>query len=256
MNSRREFIARCCQLAAVASLPLSALAALPEVAEADACSDRIPLTGVWQFRLDPDRTGETKLWHKPTSGPDWLAVEVPHTWQIQKDSDDYFGTAWYHRAFQVPREWKDRNLRVEFEAVYHSAMVWVNGQEAGQHLRKGYTTFTLDITPYVEFGASNSIVVRVDNSFDQQAMLPRGRSFDWTPDGGIYRPVSLYPTQNYGTSTIPIFTGCGRCSLSVAPSPGSWRRSKSLRPVEGKGAGVFDVQRPTGFSAFTKSWTP
>ena len=85
MNSRREFIARGCQLAAVASLPVSALAALPEVAEAHACSARISLTGVWQFQLDPDRTGETKLWHKPTAGPDWLAVEVPHTWQIQKD---------------------------------------------------------------------------------------------------------------------------------------------------------------------------
>ena len=136
MNSRREFIARGCQLAAVASLPVSAWAALPELAEAHACSARISLTGVWQFQLDPDRTGETKLWHKPTAGPDWLAVEVPHTWQIQKDATDYFGSAWYHRAFQVPREWKDRNLRVEFEAVYHSAMVWVNGQEAGQHLPK------------------------------------------------------------------------------------------------------------------------
>jgi beta-galactosidase len=85
VNSRREFIARGCQLAAVASLPVSALAALPEVAEAHACSARISLTGVWQFQLDPDRTGETKLWHKPTAGPDWLAVEVPHTWHIQKD---------------------------------------------------------------------------------------------------------------------------------------------------------------------------
>jgi len=76
-----------------------------------------------------------------------------------------FGRLFWHRvvppAFQVPREWKDRNLRVEFEAVYHSATVWVNGQEAGQHLRKGYTAFTLDITPYLEFGASNSMVVRV-----------------------------------------------------------------------------------------------
>jgi hypothetical protein len=36
------------QLAAVASLPASALAALPEVAEAHVCSARISLAGVWQ----------------------------------------------------------------------------------------------------------------------------------------------------------------------------------------------------------------
>lgn len=80
MNSRREFIARGCQLAAVASLPVSALAALPEVAEAHACSARISLTGVWQFQVDPDRTGETKLWRQPTAGlygnrkPSWTVL--------------------------------------------------------------------------------------------------------------------------------------------------------------------------------------
>jgi beta-glucuronidase len=190
VNSRREFIARGCQLAAVASLDVSALAVLPEAAAADACGARVPLTGVWQFRFDPDRTGETNGWHASTAGSGWSSVHVPHTWQIAKDSAEYFGTAWYNRTFQAPAEWKDRSVRVEFEAVYHSATVWVNGHEAGKHLRKGYTAFTLDITPYVEYGAPNSIVVRVDNSFDQ-AMLPRGRSFDWTPDGGIYRPVSL-----------------------------------------------------------------
>ena len=155
MNSRREFIARGCQLAAVASLPVSALAALPEVDEAHASSARISLTGVWQFQLDPDRTGETKLWHKPTAGPDWLAVEVPHTWQIRKDSADYFGSAWYHRAFQVPREWKDSNLLVEFEALYHAAdesspIEWLAVEGAGKEFtirvrtRKTVPAYTLE----------------------------------------------------------------------------------------------------------------
>jgi len=267
VNSRREFIAGGCQLAAVASLPVSALAALPLAAEADACSARISLTGVWQFRLDPDRTGETKLWHKPTSGPEWSAVEVPHTWQIQKDSADYFGTAWYHRAFKVPREWKDRNLRVEFEAVYHSATVWVNGQEAGQHLRKGYTAFTLDITPYVEFGASNSIVVRVDNSFDQ-AMLPRGRSFDWAPDGGIYRPVSLSVSpkvflERVDVDAVPdIPAGTALVSISVfLQNSGSraWAGSIGFRIIDEQ-TGLSVLERKAADSIHLapsekKSWT-
>ena len=28
-------------------------------------------------------------------------------------------------------------------AVFHSARVWINGKLAGEHLRKGYTAFTL-----------------------------------------------------------------------------------------------------------------
>lgn len=42
-------------------------------------------------------------------------------------------------------------------------------------------------------GAENTLVVRVDNSFDEK-MLPRGNSYDWTIDGGIYRPVNLLVT--------------------------------------------------------------
>ena len=36
-------------------------------------------------------------------------------------------------------------MRIEFEAVFHSAKVWVNGKPAGEHLRKAYTAFTCDI---------------------------------------------------------------------------------------------------------------
>ncbi len=250
MSSRREFIARGCQLAAVASLHVSALPALPEVVEADTCDARVSLTGVWQFRFDPDRDGESKGWHKPTSGSDWSAVDVPHTWQIARDSAEYFRTAWYHRTFQVPAEWKDWNLRVEFEAVYHSAIIWVNGHEAGKHLRKGYTAFTLDITPYVEFGASNSIAVRVDNSFDE-AMLPRGRSFDWTPDGGIYRPVSLLVSprvfiERVDVDAVPdIAAGTALVSISVL------LQNSSSRPWAGSiGFRITDEQ--TGLSVLER----
>ncbi len=81
-------------------------------------------------------------------------------------------------------------MRIEFEAVFHSARVAVNGQPAGEHLGKGYTAFRFDITRLLRFGARNTIEVEVDNAFDAN-MLPRGRSSDWAHDGGIVRPVKL-----------------------------------------------------------------
>jgi beta-glucuronidase len=77
--------------------------------------------------------------------------------------------------------------------VFHSAVVWVNGQQIGSHLRKGYTSFAFDISAVALPGQANTITVKVDNSFDQN-MLPRGNSYDWTADGGIIRPVSLLVT--------------------------------------------------------------
>jgi len=149
------------------------------------------LDGEWQFRLDPRNEGESQGWHSLSAVAEgWSTVIVPHTWQVSEESANYLGVAWYRRNFDVPEAWAGKAIRLEFEAVFHSAEVWVNGKPVGSHLRKGYTSFVLDITAAAIPGRANLVAVKVNNSFDRN-MLPRGNSYDWTPDGGIIRPVSL-----------------------------------------------------------------
>ncbi len=189
--SRREFLKKTSAIAAGTAGGVRAASA------ADSGSllfdERVNLNGTWQFRLDAGASGEKNNWQRPDDvSPDWRPVEVPHTWQIDPATADYMGVAWYRREFRIPGEWSGSALRIEFEAVFHSARIWVNGSFAGEHSGKGYTAFTVDITRLVRHGA-NTIVVRVDNAF-RDDMLPRGRSSDWTHDGGIYRPVTLLVT--------------------------------------------------------------
>lgn len=160
-----------------------------------ACAcDRISLEGIWRFRFDKEKVGEVQGWQDgAASGPEWSEVRIPHTWQIDAGSAAYFGTAWYRRAFDAPASWKTMAVRIEFEAVYHTATVWLNGHKVGEHLRKGYTAFACDLSSALHPDGENVVVVRVENDFDQN-MLPRGTSFDWTPDGGITRPVRLLIT--------------------------------------------------------------
>jgi len=94
-------------------------------------------------------------------------------------------------------------VRVQFEAVFHTATVWVNGRLVGEHARKGYTAFTLDIAQALHPGQTNFIAVRVDNAFHQH-MLPRGRSSDWANDGGIFRPVQLLVTPKTFVERIDV----------------------------------------------------
>jgi beta-galactosidase len=194
--NRRQFLGKTAGLAAVLSTSTglgSSIRSATSAAESIP-TRRVSLDGIWQFHLDPKRIGEAENWPSASlESQGWSEVTVPHTWQIFSDSTDYFGTAWYRRAFDVPKEWENQALRVEFEGVFHSAEVWVNGTPAGQHLRKGYTAFAFEIARLLRFGTKNSLVVKVDNAFDEQ-MLPRGRSFDWSNDGGIYRRVSLLVT--------------------------------------------------------------
>jgi beta-galactosidase len=154
----------------------------------------VVLDGNWHFRLDANESGEGEHWYQAqheSSG--WTEVTVPHTWQIYPASYEYTGTAWYRRPFDVPAEWRTEAVSIEFEAVFHSATVWVNGVQVGQHLRKGYTAFQFDISTHLRFGGRNLLAVKVNNAFDER-MLPRGKSSDWTNDGGIYRPVNLLIT--------------------------------------------------------------
>ncbi|MGB7762622.1 MAG: glycoside hydrolase family 2 TIM barrel-domain containing protein [Bryobacteraceae bacterium] len=189
--TRRRFFA------AGAAFPLlagSAAGAAPPPAGRYSGGESISLNGRWLFRLDPDSRGEPGGWAVPDAPVvGWREVSIPHTWQVEPDNAGYRGVAWYRRSFDAPEAWRDRAVRVEFEAVFHTATVWVNGKEAGRHIGKGYTSFTLDAGHLLRYGAPNHLVVKVDNAFNE-SMLPRGRSSDWAHDGGIYRPVRLLVT--------------------------------------------------------------
>jgi beta-glucuronidase len=220
--TRRRFLAGTAQAVAAAAaagacgsrLSIAGGGALEAVGES-----AVALDGGWLFRIDPERKGEASGWPAPEAGPDgWTEVVVPSTWQVAEKTADYMGQAWYRRVFAAPSSWKGKVVRIEFEAVFHTAEVFVNGKRAGEHVGKGYTAFTIDISGLLELGKPNTIAVRVDNSF-APAMLPRGNSYDWTPDGGITRPVRLNVTPQVYIEALRVEAvpdlSAGTASLSV-----------------------------------------
>jgi beta-galactosidase len=197
MSSRRKFLTR--SVAAVAGALATSNSWAKPTASQPRATEVVTLCGDWFFRTDPDDRGTKNNWHGVNvPGEGWRKITVPHTWQVEAPLADYRGVAWYWRPFDLPASHapvsrQECAVRVEFEAVFHSATVWVNGQLAGEHPRKGYTAFTFDITSLLQWNRTNAIAVRVDNAFNDH-MLPRGRSSDWANDGGIFRPVQLLVT--------------------------------------------------------------
>src|SRR5438045_4119475 len=84
----------------------------------------VSLDGVWEFRTARESN--------------WRDVTVPHTWQIESENAGYMGAAVYRRRFDAPERWRGKTVRIEFEAVFHTAVVEVNGKRAGEHRGKGY----------------------------------------------------------------------------------------------------------------------
>lgn len=146
--------------------------------------ENISLNGSWQFWIPENAEVAYHLKQKQT-------VTVPHTYNIMDGLEDYAGKACYSRELPITESMKGQQIRVHFNAVYHDAVVYVNGKKVGEHMNAGYTPFSFDITPFVTFGAKNEIMVECDNSYSENN-FPWKRKFDWANDGGIYRNVSLH----------------------------------------------------------------
>lgn len=142
----------------------------------------------------------------------WVDVGLPHNFSIpyEMSSQFYVGYGWYRKNFNVPSNWNNKKVELEFEGVFQIADVYINGEKIGTH-RGGYSGFVYDITDYLHEG-DNVIAVRVNNIW-QHDLAPRAGDHQFT--GGIYRDVYLNVTEDvhvtwYGTFvTTPDLTNPG-----------------------------------------------
>jgi beta-galactosidase len=252
VHSRRKFLIQAAALS-VGTMGKSTLAGGANETDLSA-PDAISLCGQWEFRTDSENIGEEQRWYgTDESISPWRKVHVPHSWQVDSASIDYRGIAWYRRSFDAPSEWRNSAVRIEFEAVFHTATIWVNGELVGEHVRKGYTAFVLDITHLLRWGSSNTIAVRVDNAFNK-SMVPRGRSSDWAHDGGIYRPAQLLITPKTFLERVDI-----EAFPDLASGDGKLALTASLRNTSSKswvGRSFFRIiDDETGLTVLTGSDT-
>src|SRR5262249_8965668 len=126
MSTRRKFLTG--SGGVVASVVAGASTKTPEQTPRLRETELLSLCGEWRFRIDPNNSGIANIWYKTVPGEDWRTVVVPHTWQIEPALTAYRGIAWYWRSFDAPLNWQENAIRVEFEAVFHTAAVWINGQ--------------------------------------------------------------------------------------------------------------------------------
>jgi len=86
----------------------------------------------------------------------------------------------YKKTFFVPEEYQDKRVTIEFEGVYRNAMVYINGDYAGQ-CPSGYMNFAIRADRYLKYGQENEIKVVAMNYKDSR----------WYTGSGIYRNVKL-----------------------------------------------------------------
>ncbi len=142
----------------------------------------------WQFVKEFDKAilaadykGEATAVRIPHS-----VVETPYNYF---DESVYQMVSGYRRILNIDAQYKGKVILLTFDAVGHDAVVYLNGEEVGQH-HTGYTAFTIDISDKVRFGEDNVLAVRVD-SRETLNTPPFGFVIDYMTYGGIYRDVYI-----------------------------------------------------------------
>ena len=180
-------------------------------------------------------------------------ISLPHTWNLDAlaGKGDYLQTiANYTRNFFVPNDWSNKRLFVKFYGVQSIADVFVNGHHAGEH-RGGWTAFTFEITPFLKYGEDNSLVVVVNNSY-QNDILPTSSEINLY--GGIYRDVELIVTER--TTVSPLYYGSDGILVhqnNITDTAVDATAAVYVTAIEDKSCDMtITVQAPSGETVFSR----
>lgn len=176
---------------------------------------RISLNGQWKFNYVGDPANRpTDFMQEGFDASQWAEIPVPANWEMHGygtpiycnerspfgDSEaaagkigrsyngwayDYNPVGSYLRTFEVPADWADKQLLLNFGGIYSAAFIWVNGQYIG-YTQGANNDHEFDITSAARTG-QNTLAVQVirwsDGSYlEQQDMFRMS---------GIYRDVTL-----------------------------------------------------------------
>lgn len=203
--------------------------------------NKLDLSGIWDFKADPDWVGEAAGWANGLEGARPMAV--PGSWNEQYD--DLFGyldLAWYVKKTYIPSGWRGQRIFIRVGSAVYFATVYVNGVKVGTH-EGGHLPFAFEITDQVKWGEENVIAISVENVL-RPDRVPSGNmpgtdmslfastpktTYDFYPFAGIHRPVVLYSVPQTYIEDVTVVT-------TIEPQAEVKVKVRLNAPVAGRGS--------------------
>ena len=193
----------------------------------------VNFNGDWKFAKGGQKGAETVDFNDSS----WKAVRLPHDWAIagpfNPQEDGYagklpwWGQGWYRKSFKLDKADAGKRVYFDFDGVMAFPKVYVNGQLAGEW-DYGYMSFRVDATPFVKFGADNTIAIYADT---------RNHGTRWYPGAGIYRKVTMTINEplhiaHWGTYITTSEVSEASAKISVRSTIENHSKDKSKVSVE------------------------
>lgn len=183
---------------------------VPSTMERQGYGTPIYTNSVYPFKVDPPRV-----------------MGEPEKWFTAYKERNPVGS--FRREFEVPADWKDKQILLHFAGVSSAMFVWVNGHKVG-YSEDSRLPADFDITNYVSPMAKNILAVEVYKYSDGSYLEDQ----DYWRFSGIYRDVFLRAIPKttlwdvYAQPDVDLMNNSGKVNLWVSPANFTKKAAKNL----------------------------
>ena len=179
------------------------------------------LNGEWKFSWagNPDLRVKD-FWKAGFDDSDWFEIDVPSCVELRgygiplyvnityphQNKPPLIGTEYnpvsqYLKTFEVPAEWKGREVFVRFDGVFSGFYLWVNGRKVG-YSEDSRLPAEFDISPYLKWFGENEIEVEVYKHCDGTYLEDQ----DFWRLSGIFRSVWIVAEEKDAAKDLIVET--------------------------------------------------
>lgn len=184
----------------------------------------INLNGEWTYSFDFGGSGLEREWFKSTGFDQKIIVPFcPESKLSGVEYKDFINHMWYHRTISIPQDWSNKQVLLNFGAVYYKSEIYIDGVFAARHFG-GTSSFQVDITPYVKAGQTHNLVVYVESDV-RSTHQPSGKQnlqfasygCNYTRTTGIWQTVWMEAVHPEGLQSVQMIPDIDQQQLIIRP---------------------------------------
>ncbi len=185
----------------------------------------INLNGEWSCTLDITRTGTSRLLHKEKEFERKITVPFcPESSLSGIGFTDYIESMYYQRNIEIPSDWQDKLIMLNFGGVDYECVIYIDGEEIARHVG-GSSPFAVRLNKYVVPGRTHNLVIHVKDNIrsglqpsGKQSVDFKSKNCNYTRVTGIWQTVYLEAIDRYGLKNCRIVPDFDNGSFSFIPS--------------------------------------
>ena len=184
----------------------------------------INLNGTWTFDFDFGETGKDRQFQNIQNFSKQITVPFcPESKLSGVEYTDFINCMWYQRKINIPADWSNKKIFLNFGAVDYYTEIYIDGQVIQRHYG-GSSSFSVDITRYVKPNQTHNLVLMVKDDLRSGLQTGGKQSSNFYSGGcsytrttGIWQTVWLEAVAPAGLKSTFIRPDIDQKQLVISP---------------------------------------